>query len=429
MSMDNTLDNLIRRLRRRVRLLMVERYALFGGSVGAVTCAVIVLLSGRLPAILSYELWAGVVAAGVLGGVAFGLFRRLDDLSVAIAADRRTRSKERLSTAVSFPEADELEDMERAVISDAGGHFAPLKAAEVFRHRFGLPHTAFGVSACLLLGVILLPHLSIFQSRERRQEVIVMKTEGAKIIRIAKEIEKKSPRDEKELKKLATRMEKLGQQMQSGRMPKKQAMLKTRHLSKDIKEAQDRLARNNSTGKSMDQARAQTQEATSGLAREAAEKIAKQEGIPLDEAMKRLPTDKRLAELARKSGTLSKAEAEELEKLISKYADPNGSMPIPPELGEALAKLMQNEDYLKAMELMRQIALKLNLGKGSKMDQELMKKQLEALAKALQNTDLDELARQMRENAEKLAQMSPEELQKLLEQIRKAQMLAKAGGG
>lgn len=429
MNIDGSLDNLIRRLRKRVRLLMVERYALFGGSVGAVICTVLVLLSGRFSVLLSYELWAGVIAVGVLGGIAFGLLRRLDDLSVAIAADRRTESKERLSTAVSLPETEERQEMERAVISDAGEHFAPLRAAEIFRHRFGLPHMAFGVSACLLLGVIILPHLAIFQSKERRQEVILMKTEGAKIVKIAKEIEKKSPRDEKELRKLATRMEKLGQQMRSGRMSRKQAMLNTRHLSKDIKEAQDKLARDNSTGKSMEQARTQAQEATSGLAKAAAEKIAKQEGIPLEEAMKRLPSDKRLAELARKAGALSKAETEELEKLVSKYADPNGTMPIPPELGEALAKLMQNEDYRKAVELMRQIAQKLNAGKGSKMDQELMKKQLAALAKALQNTDLNQLAKQMRENAEKLAKMSPEELQKLLEQIRKAQMLAKAGGG
>jgi hypothetical protein len=89
---------------------------------------------------------------------------------------------------------------------------------------------------------------------------------------------------------------------------------------------------------------------------------------------------------------------------------------------------MQNEDYRKAMEIMRQLQAKLDSGKMSPADQKQLKAQMEALAKALKNTDLNKLAQQMLDNAQKLAQMSPAELQKLLDEIKKRQMLAKAGG-
>lgn len=428
MSIDRSLDNLIRRLRKRVRLLLVERYALFGGSTGAIVSAILMLLSGRFIVLLDSTLWIGAVVAGVLGGCAYGLLRNLDDLSVALAADKRTGLKERLSTAVSLPDADELPDMDRAVISDAGEHFAPLRSAEVFRHRFGQPHLVFSLAMVLLLGVFFFPQIPMFHSKERRQEISVMKDEGVKITKIAKDIKKNAPRD-KELKRLAARLEKLGRQMQSARMPKKQAMLSTRRLSKAIKDSQDRLAKENSASKPMDQAQAEAQRSTSELAKSVAEKIAKEKGIPLEQAMTQVPSDKRLGELAQKAGPLSQSEMRELEKLVSKYSNPSSTLPIPAELAAAMAKLMQNGDYQKAMQIMQKLAQKLNSGKGSPMDQKMLKAQMEALAKALKNTDLNKLAQQMLQNAQKLAQMSPEELQKMLDQMRKAQMLAKAGGG
>ena len=325
MSAERSLDNLMHRLRMRVRLLLAERYALFGGCVGAVACSVVVLLSGRYPALIDYRLWAGIVVAGVVGGCAYGLLRGLDDLSVALAADRRTGMKERLSTAVSFPDEGELPDMGRAVISDADEHFARLRSAEIFRHRFGLPHSAFCLAGIVLAAVLIIPMIPALHSKERLREIRVMKDEGKKIVKIARDVKTNVPRDE-DMKRLASRLEKLGRRMQSSRMPKKQAMLSARRLSKDIKEAQDRLTKENSTSKSMEQ---------------------------------------------------------------------------------ALTKALNNMDLSKSAQQILANAQKL-----AKMSP----------------GDLEKLAKMSPGDLQKLAKMSPKDLQKLLDEIKKAQMLAKAGG-
>ncbi|MEN6357267.1 MAG: hypothetical protein ABFD83_09310 [Armatimonadota bacterium] len=429
---DPELKNFIKRLRHRVRLLLAERYALFGAGGGAIVSAILALLSLRYDALISYALWIGVVALGAALGALWGLVHRLDDLSVAAAVDKRAGLKERISTAVMLPHSDSR-PAESAVITDAISHTSGLRPKDVFPHRFGLPHGAFGITLILLAAAILLPQMPAMQSGTRRQEVQVMKREGVKLEKIAKDIHKQTSSKHEELRNLANKLNTLGKKMQTGRMTRKQAMLKTRKLSKQIKEQQDLLAKQNSAAKPMDQAQLEMQKASEQLAQKMAEELAKKENIPLSEAMKKLPTDQRMAELARKEGPLSESERKELEKLVSKYANPNSGLPVPSELAEAMAKLAQNKDYQKAAELMRKLAQRLNSSNMSKQDKEALKKQMEALAKALKNTDLDKLAKAMRENAEKLANMSDEELKKLMKQIKEMQklqkMCAKAGGG
>lgn len=429
-SRTNSIETNIFRLRKRVRLLLIERGAAFGGAGGCVVAAIIVLLSTRFDSLIDYWLWAAPVLAGVVGGTLYGLLRKLDDFSVALAADKRTGMRERLSTAVAMDES--APEMGQAVVGDAVSHVSGLSSREVFRHRFGIPHASLGIALVLLAAAIFWPLVPAFQSRNRKAEVKVMKKEGAKLVKIAKEI-KREAGTHKELKKLAARLQDLGRKMESGRLEKKKAMLQTRKLTKEVEKQQDELAKKNATTRSMDQAKLDMKKAGEELAKQMAMKMAAKEKIPMAEAMKQMPSDKKLAELANKQGQLSPSEQKALEEALEKYADSKNGMPIPKELGEALAKLAANKDYQKAMEIMRKLAQKLNSGKMSPMDQEMLKKQLEALAKALKNTDLDKLAKMMADSAQKLAQMSPEELEKLIKELREmqkmAELMAKAGGG
>ncbi|MDO8588472.1 MAG: hypothetical protein Q7T82_15700 [Armatimonadota bacterium] len=426
------LESHVRRLRRRVRLLFVERYALFGVAAGAGAAAVLVVLSYRYDELAESVLWAGTVGLGAAVGLIFALFKRLDDLTVAKSADRRTGLRERLSSAVSLPTSNSPDAMEAALMSDATSHIASLPSNAVFRHRFGAPHIAFGAALLVLLAVSIVPQLPTFQSKTRRQEIAVMKQEGKKLTNVAKDIKKLAKPKQEDLRHLAAALDKLGRKMQAGRMDRKRAMLKTNRLSKQVEKAQDRLARQNARTKSMDQAQSEMSKASRELAKSIADKLAKQQNIKPEDALKQIPSDKRLAELARKADKLTPAERDELAKALEKYADPNNNLAMPVELAEALAKLAQNEDYQKAMEIMQKLAQKLGSGNMSKMDKEALRKQLEMLAKALKNTDLDQLAKMLREQAEKLAKMSPEELKKLAEQMKQMQMMAmalnKAGG-
>lgn len=426
MNPQTELQSHISRLKRRVRSLLVERYTLYGACAGMLAASVMVLLSGRIDSLLNYWLWAGVVVIGAVAGFIFGFTRKLDDLGVAIAADKRTGLKERVSTAVSLSANPPRDDMETALITDANEHIAGRNPSEVFAHKFGLPHIAAGVALLILMLAIIVPVLPMLHSASRKQEIATMKSEGAKMVQAAKDLRKDVGKDDKQMRKLASRIEQLGKKMETGRMAKKQAMLKTQRLTKQIMKEQDKLAERNAGTKTMKQAQAEVSKSSMDIARKSAEEIAKKEQIPPQEAMKKVASDKRMGELARKTGPLTKSEQQELEKAVRKYANPDSNLPIPAELAEAMAKLSENADFQKTAELMQELAKKLNLGSMKASDKEALKKQMEALAKALKGTDLDKLAKQMRENAEKLAKMSPEELKKLAEQIKKSQQMAQS---
>jgi len=430
----NVLDSQMKRLRRRVRLLMVERYALLGGSIGAIAAAVMVMLAPRYDAFLNPDLWVLTTAACAALGAAYGLLRKLDDLSVALAADKRTGLRERFSTAVALGKQGANGEMEGAVVHDADTHISTLRSRDVFRHRFSLAHILFSAALLVFLCAVILPMLPQFQSKVRRAEVAAMKREGANLAKIAKEIKREDPK-RAQLKRLAARLQDLGKKMETGRMARKQAMLKTQKLNKEVKKEQDRLAKLSSPAKTMEQAQAEMKKTSEELAKQMAAKMAADKNIPLEEAMQKVPSDEELAKLVRKTGSLTPTERKSLEEALRKYTDPNSNLQMPKELGEALTKLAQNGDYQKAAEIMQQLAQKLGNpnSKMSQADKEALKKQMEALAQALKNTDLDKLAKAMKENAEKLAKMSPEELKKLAKQMQEAQKLAKlmqkAGAG
>lgn len=428
----------VKRLRRRVRLLMAERYGLFGATGGALAGTVLVLLSSKYDTLLDWKLWYGPIVVGAVIGVAFGLLRKLSDLAVAIAADERADLKERLSTAFALTRSGDIDEMGSALVADAEVHAESVRPRDVFPHQWSRPHAVFGVALMILLAAIFIPSMPAFQSRVRKPEIRVMKREGAKLVRIAKEMKRDVPEKREALRRLVNRLQDLGRKMETGRMQKKQAMLQVRKLTQEIKREQDRLAQQNQAAKSMEAAKLEMRKASEDLAKEIARKLAAEEKIPLSKAMNRIPDDKLLKELARKEGPLTATEQKMLEEALEKYADPKNSLPIPPEIGEALAKLAENKDYKKAAEIIQKLLQKLDLerlqklaktnGKLSKLDQEMLKKQLEALAKALKGTELDKLAKMLREQAEMLAKLSPEELQALLEKLLTAQMLAKAGG-
>ena len=413
-------------LRARVRLLLVEKWLMVGLGCGMIVAAVFALLSGKYDALLDYRLWAAVVGSGAVVGTLYAIVRPLSDASIAVAADRRAGLKERVSTALSARSPSSADEFTTALISDAENTLSSTKPSEVFRRRIGFQHWLFGAAALLLALAILLPVIPGLNSPERRREAQVMKQEGKNLTRAARDIRKQAGPSREDIRKLADRMQKLGEKMETGRLNRKTALVKTRKLSDELAREQQKLAEANSGTRSMREAEARMRESTDELARRTAAEIAKRENIPPEDALKKVPSDELLKRLANKSGPLNESERKQLAEALEKYADPNSSLPIPSELGEALAKLAANSDFQAAAELMRKLSQKMGSGNMSKVDRETLKKQMEALAEALKNTDLDELAKMMRENAEKLAKMSPEELKRMMEQMEKAQQMALA---
>jgi len=424
MPIDSALQHEVDRLLKRIRVLLVEKYSVYGLSIGCIAASIMILLSPKYLLLLDYVLWAMTVVVGLVAGCVVGLTFKIDNLSVVIAADDRSGLRERLSTAyVVAPSEDRPVDT--AVIDDALQHIRNCRERDIFPHKFGLPHLVLCTSLLIFGACVFVPQSKLFKSKTRQQEMAVMRTEGKKLVKVAKEIKHDVGKRE-EIRKLAAKLEALGKKMQTQRMDRKTSMLKTEQLTKEFQREQDKLAKANAGKKSMEQAQSEMRKSSTELAQRAAEKMAQNQKIPVSEAVKKLASDKRLAELARKESPLTESEKKELSESLKRYTNPQNSQPIPNELGEALAKLAQNKDYQDAMEIMKKLAQKLNSGSMNKADKESLQKQMEELAKALKDTDLDELAKQMKENARRLAKMTPEEMKQMAKKMQEHQEMAKA---
>jgi hypothetical protein len=82
------------------------------------------------------------------------------------------------------------------------------------------------------------------------------------------------------------------------------------------------------------------------------------------------------------------------------------------------------------MEIMAKLSKMMGQGKMSKMDAKNLDELMKTMTNALKGTDLSELAKKMREGAEALAKLSPEELKKLMDQMKNMDLaqLGKMGG-
>jgi len=431
-------------------MLLIEKHALTVGAIGAGAAALLVLLSKWFYALAEPPLLLGIVLAGLAGGTIWGVLRRLSAFAAARAAEKRLDLKERLSSAVSISERsakseirNPQSEMEEAAVEDAARHAQAIRPSDVFPHRFTREMAAFGVMLAVLLGLYYIPQIPALQSPTRRAEVRVMKQEGKHLQRLAKEAARRaSPENKDIIKRVALNMERLGKRMQSGRMTRKQAMLSLKKLSKQIKDAQDRLAAKNAPGRSMSRAAKDLEDASAKLARKMLERIEKEQKRNLAASGKLDPKlealSKRLKDMQAASGGMSEQKMREVQEELSGFLQEGKSVPVPPELACMFAELLKNEDYKKAMELMSELAKKLGTGQLSKADMKDLEEQLKALAKALKGTNLDELAKRLRLAAEMLSELDPKEAAKILAQCKKLgllpiqadmAMLGKMGGG
>lgn len=421
--MNRTFERDLKRIRQRIRLLLIEKHALMLGAAGAGLGVVLLLLSRWNYSLGEPPVLIGAVLAGLLAGVVWGTLRRLTPFAAARAAERRLELKERLSSAVALSSSDD--EMVQALVEDAGGHIAGIRPKDVFPHRFTREMGAFAIAVVVLLGLFYIPQIPTLQSPTRREEVKVMKEEGRKLRKLAKEsIKHVSPQNEEIIKRVALNMEKLGKKLEAGRMNRKQAMVAIKKLSKEVQKAQDQIAARNKSPKSLAQAGKDLASMSPELAKKMLERLEEQKQKNLAAGKhdpKLAELEKRLKEM--QEGSMSGEKMQQLQKQMSEYLKSQSGVPLPPELAQMMSELLKNEDYKKAMELMSQLAKKLGKGEMSEQDMKNLEEQLKAMVKALEGTDLNELAKKMKQAAEQLAKMDPEEAAKLLEQMKNMKMM------
>lgn len=422
--MATNIERELKGFKKRIRLLLIERHALMVGAVGVGIAAVFVALSKWYYSLSEPVLLLGIVLLSMAAGAIWGMARKLTDFTTARATEKRLDLKERLSSAVAFPETED--GMVKALVQDAGQHIDSVRPNTVFPHRFNREMAVFGVMMVVLLGLYYVPQISSLQSPTRREEVRVMKQEGKKLRKLAKEAVKHISPDNKEIaKRIALNMDRLGKKLESGRMSRKQAMLALKKLDKQIKDVQDRIASRNLSPKSMAQALKDLESMSPGLAESMQARIEKE----LQQSLASGKSDKELEDLLKRiknmqssTGGMSGKQMQDAEKKLKEFMKSgNNGVPVPPELSAVMSELLKNEDYKKASELMSELAKKLGKrGNMSKMDAKNLEEQLKALSEALKNTDMNELAKKLREAAEQLAKMDPKKAAEMMKQAAKA---------
>lgn len=475
--MNEILERHLASMRRRIRLLLLEKHSLVLGAGGAAAATILVLLSKRYYTLGEPIVLLSIILLSIAAGAIWGMLRKITPFSVARAVEKRTESKERISSAVSLIGSEN--EMIGALTADAEKHIKGMSPGGVFPYKPGRELAAFGLMIAIFLGSYYIPRLPIVQSPMRRAEVSTMKKEGEKLRKLAKEVEEKASSENKELvSELTEKMERLGRKLESGRMPRKEALLEIKKISKEIEAGRSQLeakygislspqdSRNRSTPKSTMQVMERIEKEQNSSAKTSGDssdpqefrpgletstqssKSMKQAANELREISKELAEnmEKRMSEAEKRStgssdnsqnkqegegkknsGRASAKRIEEARKKTSEYLSSREKVHVPPELAEYMAHLVESGDFQKTMDLMNALAKKLEgidlskLENGSKEEKEKAERTIEELEEALRKmsdalagTDWNEMAEMLLAATEKLSEMDPEEAAKAL---------------
>src|SRR5688500_5818566 len=266
MSHEQVLETAVGRIQTRIRLLLAQQW-LFVGLTYALAAGLLLVAATRFrwwTDAVDY-LWA-VLLVGAVTGAIIGFTRRITPLTAAQIADERAGLKDRLTTAISHPAGEPRSQLAGAQSADAAPHAATLQPSRMLPWKMPPQWRWAAAAAAVLAGVIFIPDLPVFHSEQERADREVMKREGTKIQKIAKEIEKKLPKkhaseDEELAKKIARNMKALGRDQEKGRISKKQAMLKMNELQKELKELDNQRSASGGQQKSMENVAADMRDA------------------------------------------------------------------------------------------------------------------------------------------------------------------------
>jgi len=171
------LRRLVSDVARQIRFRRAEYYALRGLFVGALAALIPLLLREFLGA-LGLALAGGVLAAGALAGVLYGVCLKLPAREAARLADRGYRLQDRVATALEWTERPDRTPLVDALVPDAIAHVERLQGRWIIPRL--LPREAKFILLPLAAGLLLavtppipmpqgsLPSFSV--SREEEEE-------------------------------------------------------------------------------------------------------------------------------------------------------------------------------------------------------------------------------------------------------------------
>ncbi len=132
MSHTEALDRLVRQVVSQVRWRRAEHYALRGLFWGLAVAVVPLLVKGPL-AVWALPLGIAAVAVGAVGGLLYGLVRRVDPFDAARLADRAFGLADRVTTALECAKRPDAGPMIESLLEDAGTRVGQLKIRQIVK--------------------------------------------------------------------------------------------------------------------------------------------------------------------------------------------------------------------------------------------------------------------------------------------------------
>src|SRR5688572_140876 len=158
------LDVLVRGVAAQIRRRRAEHYALRGAFWTALAAVVILLLKGVIGP------WAvpgagALVAAGVVGGMLFGLTRPIPRADAARLADRAFGLEDRVATALEWAPRPDRTRLVAALVDDATERVRALAPRTIVRRIVPREARALPVPVVLAIALALAPALPMPSSR------------------------------------------------------------------------------------------------------------------------------------------------------------------------------------------------------------------------------------------------------------------------
>jgi hypothetical protein len=400
-----TLQSVLTRTARRAKAGYLLRALCLGWLLGAGLASTLLALSWAMRWDISFWVPASAVAVLAAAGLVYGATRRVDQQQVAQWLDRQANTQERLTTAQWLSQRGLQQEMEQLQLQDAENCAQTLDIRRLA--RIPLPRTFWVALTMTALAVFLwfAPDLAWFQSPQTRQEKQALRSAGERAEQLAQEWRKQATGQDKEkMRRLAAQLESLSKQMKRARLSKREAMVKMSRLQREAEEQQRRLAEANS-GKPLQRARDEFLNARAVQQQIQQAKLERELGARLQTA-------------ALKQKGEQNAPASVQNAAMNKTTTPFAS-----EMAMQMALALSQQDAQKLAELLQQIAQQWN--NLSPEERKKLEELLRELAKALKDTNLDAVSKEL---LEALKHLRVEDLERAKQCIGKACGLCQQAG-
>ena len=434
MSELQTIMETLGRAARRRRSERALRGLWVGLLVGSLLWLTALAVFKVAPVPVSTLLWSGLAALGcLLAGFIIGGWRKPSLAETARWVDVKQNLKERMSTALEFADADNPGSWRELVLHDAVSHANEIDPRQLVPIRLTKATRWALVVLALAAGLGFVPEYRSKAFAQKQADAKVIKEAGKQVADLTRrELQQRPPALETTRKSLESVSE-LGTKLEKMTLTRSDALKDLASASDKLKNELNDLAKDPALKKLEEAARspgnAQTAAGLQKQMESLQKQLSSQAGNP--EALDKLQKDlEKLQEnakaMAGKTGDAADAERQKLSAALSSLSQEAAQAGVQlPDLNEAIEALAANQTdrFMKDLD-----AAMTDLEKLRDMKQKLEAMQTQAeklgkdLAEQLKNGQAEAAAATLKKLSEQLksASLSPEQQQKILDEVSKA---------